>query len=103
MLTNIQSSVSLTTAENIMKTFIISYIASVLTFIFASYPAVQAAPLEVIPRICVYFGFPAAVILTMVFIALSHILGLSRLDVPITSGIPQVENGMSLNPEANAA
>ncbi|MBT3226344.1 MAG: hypothetical protein HOE30_22875 [Deltaproteobacteria bacterium] len=86
-----------------MKTFIFSYIASVLSIIFVSYPAVQAAPLDLIPRIFIYLGFPSAVVLSIAIMALSHVLGLSGLRTPINSEITNASKGLALNPEAHAA
>jgi hypothetical protein len=86
-----------------MKTFIFSYLVSVLTIVFASFSAVQAAPLDVIPRICFYFGLPSAVVLSIVIIVLNHLLGLSTLGRSINSKIINSSTGMTLQPEAKAA
>jgi hypothetical protein len=84
-----------------MKTFIFSYIASVMVIIYASFPAVQAAPLDVIPRIAIYFGLPSAVALSMVIITLSHALRLTGRS--FDPGMLHAGESVVLNPEAKAA
>jgi hypothetical protein len=58
-----------------MKTFLISYITSVLAIIFISYPSVEAAPFVIIPRVFFYYGFPMAVGVSIVALALAHLIG----------------------------
>lgn len=57
-----------------MKLFSLSYIVSVLLITIASFPSVMAAPLDIFPRICFYFGLPGAVLLSIVFIVLDHLM-----------------------------
>lgn len=64
--------------ETVMKTFIISYISSVLVIVFLSFPAVKAAPLQIVPRIAFYYGFPMAIVVSMVGIALASMIGSPR-------------------------
>jgi hypothetical protein len=84
-----------------MKTFIFSYITSVMVMISASFSAMQAAPLDVIPRILFYFGLPSAVALSMVIIVLSHALGLAGRS--FDPGMLHASEGMTLNPAGKAA
>ena len=86
-----------------MKTFIFSYLASVLTIVYASFPAVQAAPLDMIPRICIYFGFPSAVVLSAIILILNHFIELSRFGRTVSAEVAKSGDGMALQPEANAA
>jgi|GEM_PF-4050899 len=86
-----------------MKTFIFSYLASVMAIIYASFPAVQAAPLDVVPRILFYFGLPSAVVLSMVIIVLSHVLRVSGTGRSFDPDMAHTGKGMALNPEGKAA
>ncbi len=58
-----------------MKTLFVSYLTSVLAIIFLSLPAVEAAPLDVIPRICFYYGLPLAVFVSLIIMTLLHLVG----------------------------
>ncbi len=61
-----------------MKTFIFSYLASVTAIILISLPAVKGAPLDIIPRVGFYFGFPLAIILSVIFLGILHLLENSK-------------------------
>ncbi len=86
-----------------MKTFIFSYIASVMAIIYASFPAVQAAPLDVVPRILIYFGLPSAIALSMVIIVLSYVIKLAATGRSFDPGNLHAGEGLTLNPEGKAA
>lgn len=58
-----------------MKTLAISYLTSVIAAIFIFLPSVTAAPLEVIPRICIYLGFPMSIIVAMILMMIGHLVG----------------------------
>ena len=57
-----------------MKTLILSYISSITLIVLVSLPAVKAAPLDMIPRIGVYLGVPSAVLLSILVLAVQHII-----------------------------
>ncbi len=58
-----------------MKTFLFSYIASVLGAVLFFLPSVKAAPLEILPRIFFYLGFPMAVFVSMILMVLLYLAG----------------------------
>lgn len=59
-----------------MRLFIISYFAGVALMILGSLSSVMEAPLDIIPRICFYFGFPVAVLISMGVIFVLHFLSI---------------------------
>lgn len=86
-----------------MKTFIFSYLASVLSIFLIFYPSFQMAPFEVVPRILIYFGFPCAVVLSIMMMTLNHFLGIRGRGTSLSSGSSQAGEGPALNPPAKAA
>ncbi len=94
---------ALRTMDKTMRTFVFSYIASVASLIFINYPTTTSAPLELLPRICVYFGLPLAVALSMVVILVGHALGTLKLEMTANSGIIAADESTTLNPAFKAA
>ncbi len=70
-----------------MKTFILSYLTSVVLMSLYWLPSLKAAPLEVIPRVCIYAGFPLAIVLSIIVIAVSSLVKGSR---QVTSKSPAI-------------
>jgi len=69
-----------------MKTFIFSYLISVLPLSFVVNPTLTVSPLEAIARICFYYGFPLAMVVSMVIVVLGHLFGISgRKEAAIAS------------------
>jgi cell division protein FtsX len=61
--------------EFIMKGFVISFLTSIVILTAVFFPSIQAAPMEIMPRILVYLSFPLAVGLNMAYILLGHLMG----------------------------
>ncbi|MBU2512206.1 hypothetical protein KJ966_12775 [bacterium] len=70
-----------------MKTFIFSYVVSVTLVSLYWLPSIIADPLQTIPRICIYLGYPLALLLSMTIIAVS---GLIKSSKSATGGIPAI-------------
>ena len=85
-----------------MKVFVFSYIASVMAIIYASFPTVQTVPLDIVPRILMYFGLPSAVVLSTVIIVLSHVFVTSQ-GRSFDPGLQHAGENVTLNPEVKAA
>lgn len=62
-----------------MKTFIFSYLISVLPLAYVVYPTLSASPVEAVARICFYYGFPMAMVISMVIVALGHLFGMGGM------------------------
>ena len=58
-----------------MRTFIVSYLVSVLPLIYIFLPSIQVSPVEAIVRICFYLAFPMAMALSLVIVSAKHLLG----------------------------
>ncbi|MFH2131867.1 MAG: hypothetical protein ABIK68_15950 [bacterium] len=55
-----------------MKGFIVSYITSVVLLVAVCFSSIQAAPMEILPRLIVYYSFPLAVSISILSILYAH-------------------------------
>ncbi len=85
--------------ESFMKTFIISYLISVLPLIYAFFPSFQVAPIEAITRICFYMAFPLAIALSIMFIAVKHLLGFDGYGSLVHTGVHSAADNASIQTE----
>jgi len=60
--------------EFAMKAFVISFITSIVILTAVFFPSIQAAPMEIMPRILVYLAFPMAVSLNIAYILFGHLM-----------------------------
>lgn len=80
-----------------MKTFIFSYLVSVLPLIYAFLPSFQVSPFEAIARICFYLAFPLAIALSLVIIAIKQYLGFNVEDSISNSDVHRAADNAALN------
>ncbi len=80
-----------------MRTFIFSYIISIIPLIFAFYPTFQVEPFEAITRICFYLAFPLAIAVSLVIISVKHFLGFDDVHSLAHSSIYKAAEGPSIN------
>ncbi|MBU2645001.1 hypothetical protein KKI24_09860 [bacterium] len=55
-----------------MKGFIVSYITSVVLLVAVCFSSILAAPMEILPRLIVYYSFPLAVSISLLSILYVH-------------------------------
>ena len=68
-----------------MKTFIFSYLFSIVPLSIIFYPTFQVAPFEAVMRIGFYLGFPLAIAISLVVVALREIMGFSSYSLEARS------------------
>lgn len=58
-----------------MRTFIFSYVISLIPLSIVFYPTLQVEPIEALTRIFFYLGFPLAIAVSILLIAAQYVLG----------------------------
>ncbi len=74
-----------------MRTLLLSFLVSMATIILVSIPAIQTAPLEMIPRVSLYLATPLTMVVSVFFLGVTHLIQVNQKSTELRATTPRTE------------